>query len=196
MILKRSDINLAENSILKRKLENEGQLSNSLSYKIEEFVYSSANELVGDSWDIIRKKYLYAINALKIRKIMAGDFFDLVSNVNLKLYQYLDMGGADEADDSKIPEIIQELSDAEEALAIAEAGTLCEGIDPTTGSYYSYIYVDTAEVARLKALIAELKRILEWLKKLEPTVTMTNNILNSNYSSINTYYNAILKMDE
>lgn len=192
MILKRSDINLAENSILKRKLENEGQLSNSLSYKIEEFVYSSANELVGDSWDIIRKKYLYAINALKIRKIMADDFFDLVSNVNLKLYQYLDMGGADEADDSKIPEIIQELSDAEEALAIAEAGWY--STNPLTGK--TEHYVDEAEVARLKALIAELKRILEWLKKLEPTVTMTNNILNSNYSSINTYYNAILKMDE
>jgi len=188
MRLYRNDINQADVSEMKRSLPKETILSNSLKKTIDNFVVESNEKLKGPAWDLIRERLVSVNNCLDDRKANSSDLYNVIDDANKVLFNYMDDGGADIADDAKIPELEARIAELKRLIAIERQGTWVTGTD-INGNTYEYLYVDWDAVYAMEAEVAKLQKELDWLKRLKPTVSSTTSSVVS--KSLSHYINNI-----
>ncbi len=107
-ILIKSDLVEANSSKLVSSLEKDKEDTEALISVIEDFIDSSKEVLVGDSFEAVRNHLQEYINLLQTRLKIADSLFTAVNNANQTMIDY--MGTEDKIDSSSIDTLKQQLS--------------------------------------------------------------------------------------
>lgn len=181
-----SDIALAKASDARQKVIDDAEDAEKLKEKIQTFIEESQsnNKLIGDTWDLLRQRLTTCCEALEKRKQASISLVAAIDNANLILENY--MAGYDSLDDSELPSLRAELTNAKNELARLERGTI--PVYDKDGNIVSYSR-DEAAIASTKAQIAKLEKLIKKLEELKPTDNSALAVLNS--FDLSTYQNAV-----
>ena len=183
--LVKSDLSDANTSRAVTNLEKDKEDTESLINVIQDFIDSSKEVLVGDSFDAVRNHMQEYINILQTRMKIADSLLEAVKNANQTMIDY--MGSEDVLDTERLDFIKQDLSMQESSLASVNAAISSYDPDKTFGSLDS-LY---SQRSSLEANIQKLKTKIDLIEKLDAKDAATYSTLMSSETELTGFNNTV-----
>ncbi len=183
--LVKSDLSDANTSRAVTNLEKDKEDTESLINVIQDFIDSSKEVLVGDSFDAVRNHMQEYINILQTRIKIADSLLEAVKNANQTMIDY--MGSEDVLDTERLDFIKQDLSMQESSLASVNAAISSYDPDKTFGSLDS-LY---SQRSSLEANIQKLKTKIDLIEKLDAKDAATYSTLMSSETELTGFNNTV-----
>lgn len=183
--LVKSDLSDANTSRAVTNLEKDKEDTESLINVIQDFIDSSKEVLVGDSFDAVRNHMQEYINILQTRIKIADSLLEAVKNANQTMIDY--MGSEDILDTERLDFIKQDLSMQESSLASVNAAISSYDPDKTFGSLDS-LY---SQRSSLEANIQKLKTKIDLIEKLDAKDAATYSTLMSSETELTGFNNTV-----
>ena len=183
--LVKSDLSDANTSRAVTNLEKDKEDTESLINVIQDFIDSSKEVLVGDSFDAVRNHMQEYISILQTRIKIADSLLEAVKNANQTMIDY--MGSEDVLDTERLDFIKQDLSMQESSLASVNAAISSYDPDKTFGSLDS-LY---SQRSSLEANIQKLKTKIDLIEKLDAKDAATYSTLMSSETELTGFNNTV-----
>ena len=183
--LVKSDLSDANTSRAVTNLEKDKEDTESLINVIQDFIDSSKEVLVGDSFEAVRNHMQEYINILQTRMKIADSLLEAVKNANQTMIDY--MGSEDVLDTERLDFIKQDLSMQESSLASVNAAISSYDPDKTFGSLDS-LY---SQRSSLEANIQKLKTKIDLIEKLDAKDAATYSTLMSSETELTGFNNTV-----
>ena len=183
--LVKSDLSDANTSRAVTNLEKDKEDTESLINVIQDFIDSSKEVLVGDSFDAVRNHMQEYINILQTRIKIADSLLEAVKNANQTMIDY--MGSEDVLDTERLDFIKQDLSMQESSLASVNAAISSYDPDKTFGSLDS-LY---SQRSSLEANIQKLKTKIDLIEKLDAKDAAIYSTLMSSETELTGFNNTV-----
>ena len=183
--LVKSDLSDANTSRAVTNLEKDKEDTESLINVIQDFIDSSKEVLVGDSFDAVRNHMQEYISILQTRIKIADSLLEAVKNANQTMIDY--MGSEDILDTERLDFIKQDLSMQESSLASVNAAISSYDPDKTFGSLDS-LY---SQRSSLEANIQKLKTKIDLIEKLDAKDAATYSTLMSSETELTGFNNTV-----
>ena len=183
--LVKSDLSDANTSRAVTNLEKDKEDTESLINVIQDFIDSSKEVLVGDSFEAVRNHMQEYINILQTRMKIADSLLEAVKNANQTMIDY--MGSEDVLDTERLDFIKQDLSMQESSLASVNAAISSYDPDKTFGSLDS-LY---SQRSSLEANIQKLKTKIDLIEKLDAKDAATYSTLMASETELTGFNNTV-----
>ena len=176
-IIYSSDLTSANKSSMFTNLENVNNISKQLIDNLNNFITSSASELIGSGYDAVRAKMTLYVDALNKQMTISDNLSSNIKAANNNMLNYME--GYTMLDDSKIPEIRARIRTIEALISQLELSDS----------------VSNSDLASLRSLLAELKKLLAKLEALAPTDAAAFGMVSSVATDVYSYGNALLNLN-
>ena len=149
-----SDLNTANSGNMNKAINTALDEIMKLKDKVQRFIELSPNKLKGKGYDAVRKELTMYVDALSKGKLILSHLDSALRAANNSMMNYME--GYSELDDSKEPQVKQEINSAKAMLAWLQSYSTIRNSDGTTSQVRNG---SDSQISQYQALIAELEKL-------------------------------------
>ena len=184
-LIKKSDLSDANSARAVTNLEKDKEDAENMISVIQDFIDSSTEVLVGDSFNAVRNHLQEYINILQTRIKIADSLLAAIKKANTTMIDY--MGSEDTIDTAKLESTKQTLSMVQNSYDAVNAKI--NSYDPD--KYFASLDSLIADRASYEAQINNLKNKIDLMERLDPTDSSTYASLLESEEELTSFKNIV-----